>query len=82
LWAEWDAAVRVGRQRTEPPRLFHTIREAGVLREAPLLVETLCALAGGRVHIRGLDVYRGGERLAQGFCLTEEVEALLGAGGS
>ncbi len=80
LWAEWDAAVGAGRPRTEPPRLFHKIREAGVRREAPLLVETLRALADGRIQIQGQDVVSGGKRLEGGFCLTEGVEAMLGAG--
>lgn len=81
LWAEWEEVLRAGRGRREPPPLFHKIREAGVRREAPLLVETLRALAEGRIHIRGEDVYSGRERLTGGFCLTEDVEAALAAGG-
>lgn len=82
LWAEWEEAVRAGRgDRASPPALFHRIREEGVRREAPLLVETLRALADGRIRIAGEGVYRGGERLEGGLCLSDEVEALLGAGG-
>lgn len=82
LWAEWEAAVRVGRtDRRNPPPLFHRIREAGVRREAPLLVETLRALVDGRIHIVGEGVVREGERLEGGLCLSDEVEALIATGG-
>lgn len=80
LWAEWEGTGRTGSRRAEPPRLFHRIREEGVRREAPLLVETLRALADGRIRIQGQDLYSGGKRLAGGFCLTEEVEAMLRTG--
>jgi phosphoribosylglycinamide formyltransferase-1 len=82
LWTEWEKALRADKSdRGNPPRLFHRIREAGVRREAPLLVETLRALADGRIRIAGAGVYRGGERLKMGLCLTDEVEAQLGTGG-
>ncbi|HSD52237.1 MAG TPA: formyltransferase family protein [Candidatus Methylomirabilis sp.] len=82
LWTEWENAVRAGKSdRGNPPRLFHRIREAGVRREAPLLVETLRALADGRVRLAGAGVYRGGERLDMGLCLTDEVEAQMKSGG-
>ncbi len=81
LWAEWEAAVQGSlRDRGKPPRLFHQIREAGVRREAPLLVETLCALADGRIRIEGEGVVSGGERLEGGFCLSDQVEAVAGKG--
>lgn len=81
LWTEWEEMIRSGRSlRAEPPHLFHTIREAGVRREAPLLVETLCALADGRIRIRGLEVHADGQRLDGGLCLSREVEALVGGG--
>ncbi|MBI4735054.1 MAG: hypothetical protein HY766_03180 [candidate division NC10 bacterium] len=82
LWAEWEGTGRTGGLRAARPRLFHRIREEGVRREAPLLVETLRALADGRIRIQGLDVYSEGKRLVGGFCLTEEVGAMLHAGGS
>ena len=82
LWTEWEEAARAGKSdRGNPPRLFHRIREAGVRREAPLLVETLRALADGRIRIAGEGVYRGGERLKTGLCLTDEVAAQIGTGG-
>jgi phosphoribosylglycinamide formyltransferase-1 len=82
LWTEWEQSVRAGKgDRGDLPRLFHHIREAGVRREAPLLVETLRALADGRIRIAGTGVYRGGQRLKGGLCLTDEVEAQIGAGG-
>ena len=82
LWTEWEEAERAGRRdRANPPPLFHQIREAGVRREVPLLAETLCALADGRIRIAGEDIYRGNERLTGGLCLSGEVEARLGEGG-
>jgi folate-dependent phosphoribosylglycinamide formyltransferase PurN len=81
LWAEWEQAVGAGRSnRASPPALFHRIREEGVRREAPLLVETLRALADGRIRIAGEGVYRDGDWLRGGLCLSDEVEALMGTG--
>lgn len=81
-WADWEKTVRAGKSdRGNPPRLFHQIREAGVRREAPLLVETLRALADGRIRIAGEGVYRAGERLEDGLSLSSEVEGLMGTGG-
>ncbi len=81
LWAEWEAVVQAGRRdRGEPPRLFHRIREAGVRREVPLLVETLSALADGRIRIQGGGVVSGGERLEGGLCLSDRIEAVVGKG--
>jgi phosphoribosylglycinamide formyltransferase-1 len=82
LWAEWEMAARAGREdRASPPALFHRIRKEGVRREAPLLAETLRALADGRIRIAGEGVSRDGERLEGGLCLSDEVEARLGTGG-
>jgi phosphoribosylglycinamide formyltransferase-1 len=76
----WQELARSGRPpREKPPRLFHKIREAGVRREAPLLVETLRTLADGQIRIQGEEVHRQGQKLEGGLSLTREVEALLGA---
>jgi folate-dependent phosphoribosylglycinamide formyltransferase PurN len=78
LWAEWEASVREGHRRPgEPPPLFHKIREAGVRREAPLLIETLRALADGQIRLQGQDVYSRGKRLEGGLDLSHEVEEHL-----
>ena len=53
--------------------LFRAIREAGLLRERPLLVETLCAVADGRLD---LELAEGGGGVLSD--LTEVVERALG----
>ena len=52
--------------------LFQRIRKAGVVRERPLVVETVRALAQGRVRLGD-----GVGELAQGLDLTAKIEASL-----
>jgi len=77
----WDDAAAALETRDETHPLFASIRQRGIARELPLVVETLRALATGRVSI---------EKLATGFAvvdgegapltaidLTPEVEAVV-----
>jgi folate-dependent phosphoribosylglycinamide formyltransferase PurN len=58
--------------------LFKGIRQAGVAREVPLVVETLRAFADGRVRIEGKRVVDAGGQPIAGYDLTRQIEALVG----
>ncbi len=58
--------------------LFKAIRQAGVAREVPLVVETLRAFADRRVRIGGKRVVDAGGQPIAGYDLTEQIEALVG----
>ncbi len=70
LWEE-IANVDIEALKTKPGEdllLFKAIREAGLLRERPLLIETLKAVASGRIDAAGADEITD---------LTAEVEAAV-----
>jgi len=79
LWSsEADKATSGnGSQRIEESELFKGIRIAGIRRERPLLVETLKALASGRIKIIGHQVQDTQGNQIQGICLNSEVEIAL-----
>jgi phosphoribosylglycinamide formyltransferase-1 len=58
--------------------LFKAIRQAGVAREVPLMVETLRAFADGRLRIESKRVVDAGGQPIAGYDLTEQIEALVG----
>ena len=74
--AEGKSLAALQRDPGEELTLFRLIRQAGVLREQPLLLATLKALADGRLGIAGRAVLarEGGETP---LCLDEQVEAAL-----
>ncbi|MDA0352592.1 MAG: formyltransferase family protein [Chloroflexi bacterium] len=61
----------------ESSRLFGLIREAGLRREAPFLVELLCAFAAGRVRVEDGSVTYASGRAALPIDLTDEVNERL-----
>jgi phosphoribosylglycinamide formyltransferase-1 len=74
------ARERALKRETAHP-LFHALRAEGLRREAPLMLETVRALAEGRLVFadRGV-VDATGAPLARGLELTSEVEAALAKG--
>jgi len=54
--------------------LFRTIRKHGMVRESPLLLATLKALAEGRIAINQNTVVDAQGRPIEGDCLTEEID--------
>ena len=80
LWEDADnrdiTSLRDASDETLP--LFSAIRAAGVIRERPLVVETLKAVADGRID---LDAIKRGE-VTEPFDLTARVEATLLRDGS
>jgi folate-dependent phosphoribosylglycinamide formyltransferase PurN len=59
--------------------LFQEIRRRGAARELPMVVETLRALADGRLRIDGGRIMAGDTRVVGGYDLTPEIEAALSA---
>jgi phosphoribosylglycinamide formyltransferase 1 len=60
--------------------LFKAIRQAGVAREVPLVVETLRAFADRRLRIESKRVVDASGQPIAGYDLTEQIEALVGGG--
>jgi folate-dependent phosphoribosylglycinamide formyltransferase PurN len=75
--AELDDGTIGDDARLEASRLFQLIREAGVRREAPFLVELLRAFAGGRVRVEDGSVTYASGRAALPIDLTVEVDERL-----
>ncbi len=76
LWREAegsDAAELQARFGEEMP-LLQAIRREGVLRERPLLLETLKAVASGRIRISGGEVVDESGMPTAPLCLNDEVE--------
>jgi folate-dependent phosphoribosylglycinamide formyltransferase PurN len=57
--------------------LFQEIRRRGAARELPLVVETLLAIADGRLRLEGDRVLAGDTKVVGGYDLTPEIEAAL-----
>ena len=78
LDADSRSLQEVQRAEGEEQPLFKAIREAERRREPYLLLETLKALADGRIRIRGRQVVDASGRPAAPRCLNAEVDAALG----
>jgi folate-dependent phosphoribosylglycinamide formyltransferase PurN len=61
----------------ESSPLFQEIRRRGAARELPLVVETLRALADGRLRIDGDRITAGDTKVVGGYDLTPEIERAL-----
>jgi len=82
LWAQAEgrSAAQIEAAEGEDNALFREIRRHGAARELPLVVETLRAVAQGRVRIEGRRVVDGeGRELANGLDLTVEIDASVAA---
>ena len=79
LWrqAEDRAIANIREAEGEAFPLFHEIRRRGAMRELPLVVETLRALADGRLRIENGSMFAGTVRIVRGFDLTPEIEGSL-----
>ena len=79
LWAEVEgrdvAALKAEHGEALP--LFQRIRQEGIRRERPLVVETLKALAEGRLRVADRQVVDAAGAPIPGLCLNPEVERAL-----
>lgn len=76
-WARNEAWETENGRRDEGSPLFQAIRSAGVVREVPLVIETLRALARGRVQVEGKRVLDESSKEIEGYDLSTQIEAIL-----
>ena len=57
--------------------LFHLIRQEGIRRERPLLLETLKSIAAGDLRVEGRRVLDGRGNPVDGLCLNEAIEKAI-----
>ena len=57
--------------------LFQEMRRRGAMRELPLVVESLRALADGRLRLENGQIFAGDVRVVRGYDLTPEIEGAL-----
>ena len=78
-WHELEAQIdHQDDEALEATRLFAAIREAGVIRESPLLVATLREFASGRLATQGARLVDAAGQPARPADLSAEVDALIG----
>lgn len=76
-WAAERGEPSPDREMLERSALFREIRRQGAARELPLVVETLRALAGGRIAVEGGRVLDAGGRETPPLNLSREVDSLV-----
>ena len=76
LWqqAEGRATEYLKTNEGEDLPLFQLIRQEGVRRERPHLLETLKAFAQGDIRVEGRRVLDGSGNPSDGLCLNEAIE--------
>ena len=79
LWrnAEDRATTQIRDSEGEQFPLFQEMRRRGAMRELPLVVESLRALADGRLRIDGGAIFAADTRIVRGYDLSPEIEASL-----
>ena len=75
LWR--DATTDAREEKGEELPLFQEIRRRGVLREVPLVIETLRAFADGRLRMRDKQAVDAAGAVIEGYDLSEEIERLV-----
>jgi len=87
LWVEMGAKLsfmplgEIIQEEGEKNALFCEIRHQGVIREIPLLLLTMKALAEGRVRIQQRKIFDQQGSETGSLCLNSEVEAYIARGG-
>lgn len=83
LWQDMDRRMRTQSlsqliaTEGESIPLFSAIKEAGEELESPLINLTLHDISNGVIRLEDRKVYRDGELLVNGYCLTQEIETFL-----
>jgi folate-dependent phosphoribosylglycinamide formyltransferase PurN len=75
LWR--DASTDARAEKGEELPLFREIRRRGVLREVPLVIETLRAFADGRISVRDKQAVDASGAVIEGYDLSEEIERIV-----
>lgn len=79
LWRNVEGRDVAHIRETEGERfpLFQEMRRRGAMRELPLVVESLRALADGRLRLDNGGIFTSDTRVVRGYDLTPEIEASL-----
>lgn len=83
LWVDMEqklamkSLTQIAREERENEPLFREIRRRGVIRELPLIVQTVAAFADGRIRIENRQVVAGGRVQDQGYDLTSEIDQIV-----
>jgi phosphoribosylglycinamide formyltransferase-1 len=79
LWrqAEGRTSVQIREAEGESFGLFQELRRRGVMREPVIVIETLRALADGRLRLEDSTIFAGDVRIVRGYDLTPEIEGAL-----
>jgi phosphoribosylglycinamide formyltransferase-1 len=79
LWkqAEGRGLEEIRSAEGEAFPLFQEMRHRGAMRELPLVVESLRALADGRLRLENGQIFAGDVRVVRGYDLTPEIEGAL-----
>jgi folate-dependent phosphoribosylglycinamide formyltransferase PurN len=86
LWERYEQALRqksldqIIHEEGENNPLFKEIRERGVIRELPLLVQTLKTFSEGKIRVDNHQVLADNHVQQQPYCLTEQIEASFTTG--
>jgi folate-dependent phosphoribosylglycinamide formyltransferase PurN len=75
LWR--DASPDARTETGEKSPLFREIRRRGVLREVPLVIETLRAFADGRIGVRDKSAVDASGAVIEGYDLSEKIERIV-----
>jgi phosphoribosylglycinamide formyltransferase-1 len=75
LWRDADPDARTEKGGESP--LFQEIRRRGVLREVPLVIETLRAFADGRISVRDKHAVDASGTVIEGYDLSKEIERIV-----
>lgn len=65
------------KEEGEHNELFREIRKRGVIRELPLVVQTLKILSEGKISIRDKQIMVNNRVQDQPYCLTEQIESFI-----
>ena len=77
----WRAGADARAEKGEELPLFQEIRRRGVLREVPLVIETLRAFADGRLGVRDKLAVDASGAAIEGRDLSEEIERIVAESG-
>lgn len=83
LWGRHEQRLKgkslnqIIQEEGENNKLFKEIRKRGVIRELPLIVQTLKAFSEGKIRVKDKQVIVDGQVQQQPFILTEQIEAFI-----
>jgi len=84
LWKEMEERLKgqsleeLIKEEGESNRLFHAIRQQGVIRELPLIVYTLKRIAEGKIRVKDKKVVDEKGSYVNGLSLNKEIASLSG----